>query len=210
MFLFSICFIKQQKKEKPVEPSESMPLPPIRTVLPKTKEAAPKTAKEEKPFTPQVSVYAPAGFQRGFRGAVFRTRDSILFAPFQIAAAWGGKELSKDKPELAAATTLVGPHRDDFKFQTISNRGKATRELSSYGSRGEQRMSVLWLKLAELAFIEAKTRERPTLLLDDIFSELDHEHRDVVMKLAEKQQTIITTADEHFVEDFGKSNKILL
>jgi recombinational DNA repair ATPase RecF len=36
--------------------------------------------------------------------------------------------------------------------------------------------------------------------LDDIFSELDHEHRDVVMKLAERQQTIITTADEHFIK----------
>lgn len=95
--------------------------------------------------------------------------------------------------EVSAATTLVGPHRDDFIFY------EANRDLASYGSRGEQRMSVLWLKMAELNFIEEKTSERPTLLLDDIFSELDHEHRDVVMKLAEKQQTIITTADEHFV-----------
>jgi recombinational DNA repair ATPase RecF len=47
--------------------------------------------------------------------------------------------------------------------------------------------------------------EKPTLLLDDIFSELDHEHRDVVMEIAKGQQTIITTADPHFVEhlDFG-------
>ena len=106
--------------------------------------------------------------------------------------------------EIAAATTLVGPHRDDFIFKL--NR----RDLARYGSRGEQRMGVLWLKLAELAFIEEISGERPTLLLDDIFSELDHAHRKIVMKVAEKQQTIITTVDPHFVEGFGGVEKIEL
>ncbi|QQG41762.1 MAG: AAA family ATPase [Candidatus Woesebacteria bacterium] len=104
--------------------------------------------------------------------------------------------------EVASATTLVGPHRDDFIFFDKE------RELSAYGSRGEQRMGVLWLKLAELSFIENVTGEKPTLLLDDIFSELDHEHRDVVMELAKNQQTIITTADEHFLEGVSKLEKI--
>lgn len=93
--------------------------------------------------------------------------------------------------EIYAGTTLVGPHRDDFIFK---NDG---RDLSSYGSRGEQRMGILWVKLAELSFIESVTGERPTLLLDDIFSELDDIHRDIVMKVANDQQTIITTADKH-------------
>ncbi|MEK7112131.1 MAG: hypothetical protein AAB875_02275, partial [Patescibacteria group bacterium] len=106
--------------------------------------------------------------------------------------------------EIAAATTLVGPHRDDFIFKL--NR----RDLARYGSRGEQRMGVLWLKLAEMAFIEEISGERPTLLLDDIFSELDHQHRKIVMKVAEKQQTIITTVDPHFVEGFGGVEKIEL
>jgi DNA replication and repair protein RecF len=104
--------------------------------------------------------------------------------------------------EVSAATTLVGPHRDDLIFF------EKQRNLSSYGSRGEQRMGVLWLKMAELSYIEQKSGERPTLLLDDIFSELDHEHRDVVMGLATKQQTIITTADEHFVKR-GKNFSII-
>ena len=106
--------------------------------------------------------------------------------------------------EIAAATTLVGPHRDDFIFKD------GERELSRFGSRGEQRMGVLWLKLAELAFVEKTTGERPTLLLDDIFSELDHPHREVVMKVSAKQQTIITTADPHFIESFGRVAKIRL
>ncbi len=109
------------------------------------------------------------------------------------AVSEGRLEQYKDE-EIAAATTLVGPHRDDFVFFDQK------RDLSKYGSRGEQRMAVLWLKLAELAFIEEKTDEKPILLLDDIFSELDHMHRDIVMKIAAKQQTIITTADPHFIE----------
>lgn len=112
--------------------------------------------------------------------------------------------------EVAAATTLVGPHRDDFIFQTIKGKTKSVRDLSSYGSRGEQRMGVLWLKIAELNFIETKTGERPTLLLDDIFSELDHEHRTVVMELAKKQQTVITTADEHFIRGLRANDIIRL
>jgi DNA replication and repair protein RecF len=106
--------------------------------------------------------------------------------------------------EVAAATTLVGPHRDDFAFK------EKTRDLSSFGSRGEQRMGILWLKMAELAFIEEKSGEKPTLLLDDIFSELDHEHRDVVIELTKNQQTIITTADPHFVRGLNKVEKIEL
>jgi DNA replication and repair protein RecF len=110
--------------------------------------------------------------------------------------------------EIAAATTLVGPHRDDFIFKIKSKNNE--RDLARFGSRGEERMGVLWLKLAELAFIEAKTGERPTLLLDDIFSELDRQHRKIVTGIVGKQQTIITTADPHFIKDFKRVEKIKL
>jgi DNA replication and repair protein RecF len=106
--------------------------------------------------------------------------------------------------EIGAATTLVGPHRDDFIFN------KGERSLSSYGSRGEQRMGVLWLKVGELSFIEEITGERPTLLLDDIFSELDEEHKKIVMDISLKQQTIITSVDDEFTKDLKKVNKIEL
>lgn len=115
--------------------------------------------------------------------------------------------------EIAAATTLVGPHRDDFKIESIkgtkSTKGIKGRDLAIYGSRGEQRMGVLWLKLAELAFIESVTGDRPVLLLDDIFSELDHEHREVVMGVVGRQQTIITTADPHTIEALRKDATVI-
>lgn len=110
--------------------------------------------------------------------------------------------------EVAAGTTLVGPHRDDFVF-LAKKPGEDWRNLGIYGSRGEQRMSVLWLKLSELSFIEGKSSERPVLLLDDIFSELDHKHRDEVMATVGKQQTIITTADPHTIEGWSSQAKII-
>lgn len=115
-----------------------------------------------------------------------------------------------EEEEVAAATTLVGPHRDDFRFSLKERGNKKVRDLSRFGSRGEQRMGVLWLKLAELAFIEKETEDKPTLLLDDIFSELDHLHREIVMKAAFGKQTIITTADPHFVEELKGVEKIEL
>lgn len=121
------------------------------------------------------------------------------------------------REEVASATTLVGPHRDDFGFR-IRKHESGIRDLASYGSRGEQRMGVLWLKMAELNYIEQQTRNkgpetssgRPTLLLDDIFSELDQKHRDVVFSIIGNQQTIITTADEHFVDRNVKTDVIRL
>lgn len=111
--------------------------------------------------------------------------------------------------EVASATTLVGPHRDDMVFKVkTDNTGNTSRELARFGSRGESRMGVLWLKMAELSYIRTVTGENPTLLLDDIFSELDHEHRNIVFDIIGKNQTIITTADEHYIEDI-KNAKVI-
>jgi DNA replication and repair protein RecF len=112
--------------------------------------------------------------------------------------------------EVAAATTLVGPHRDDFQFKIQNSKFKIPRNLSHYGSRGEQRMGVLWLKLAELSFVEKMAQDKPTLLLDDIFSELDNKHRDIVVKAVGERQSIITTADGHYLESFKVDNLIKL
>ncbi len=47
--------------------------------------------------------------------------------------------------------------------------------------------------------------EKPVLLLDDIFSELDHGHRQDVLEVVGQQQTIMTVTDWHLVE--GKYRK---
>jgi DNA replication and repair protein RecF len=114
--------------------------------------------------------------------------------------------------EVASATTLVGPHRDDIIINVMNPNSHMPdeRELSLYGSRGEQRMGVLWLKLSELTYIQKTRNEKPTLLLDDIFSELDHSHRDIVMEVIQNNQTIMTTADPHYIEGIQNANVIEL
>jgi len=111
--------------------------------------------------------------------------------------------------EVASAMTLVGPHRDDFVV-AIRDMGDAIRNLHLYGSRGEQRTAVFSLKLAELEFLAQKTGENPVLLLDDIFSELDHEHRDRLLEVIPRQQTIMTTTDIHLIEpDYRKKMEMI-
>lgn len=135
--------------------------------------------------------------------------------------------------EVAAAATLVGPHRDDFIIAQISNpklqipnksqiqklnNHVEYKDVSKYGSRGEQRMAVMWLKRGELEYLShsaeaTRDTQQPVLLLDDIFSELDHKHRSEIEKDIQKLeslggQVIMTTADEHNLPE-GKDWQVI-
>jgi DNA replication and repair protein RecF len=96
--------------------------------------------------------------------------------------------------EIKKARSMVGPHRDDFILRLDK------RDLSLFGSRGEVRSAVLALKFAELDFFEFKLGDRPVLLLDDIFSELDEERKSQLINILDKQQTIVTTTDLEFIK----------
>ena len=115
--------------------------------------------------------------------------------------------------EIAAETSLIGPHRDDFSFLKNEPMNRLTSEpidLSAYGSRGEQRRAVLSLKAAELAYVGRRIGSRPVLLLDDIFSELDEENRARVFDLIGEGQTIITTTDlNHIPTPLRKSLSVI-
>ncbi|GAG18468.1 unnamed protein product, partial [marine sediment metagenome] len=52
-----------------------------------------------------------------------------------------------------------------------------------------------YLKRAELEFITQRTKQKPVLLLDDIFSELDKENRKLVSEIIDDCQTIITSTE---------------
>ncbi|MBU1178557.1 DNA replication/repair protein RecF [Patescibacteria group bacterium] len=102
--------------------------------------------------------------------------------------------LAKRQLEIQRACSLVGPQRDDFNLTL------AGRNLSAYGSRGEVRSAIIALKLAELDFFAQKLGQRPILLLDDIFSELDQRRRQRLVETFDQQQTIITTTDLSFID----------
>lgn len=111
--------------------------------------------------------------------------------------------------EVGAGVTLVGPHRDDFIVHLLENDGKVKKDVKSFGSRGQQRLVVLDLKIAQLLFVEKCLGERPLLLLDDIFSELDSRHIEAVLSMTKKQQTIITTTHEEFIQAIGTDTTVI-
>ena len=92
--------------------------------------------------------------------------------------------------DLRRGTTSVGPHRDDLE---ISINGADAR---GFASQGQQRTAVVSLKLAESDLIEARSGERPILLLDDILSELDPIRREALLaRVGEAGQVIVTSVE---------------
>ncbi len=98
------------------------------------------------------------------------------------------KNLEKD---FKLGFTTIGPHRDDID---IFLNGV---EVKNFGSQGQQRTVALSLKLAELENMKEHCGEYPILLLDDVFSELDSERQDRLLKFVGRTQTFITCTDEH-------------
>jgi len=111
-------------------------------------------------------------------------RQSISAQMTEVMRAWQPEELRR-------GVTAVGPHRDDF---VVTEGGV---DLGRFGSRGQQRLALIALKLAELDLLREAAGEPPVLLLDDILSELDERHRaKVVSILASSEAQICITATD--------------
>jgi DNA replication and repair protein RecF len=117
---------------------------------------------------------------------------TIEYVPSVLSQARQSEYFSR---EIAAGHSLIGPHKDDFSV-ILSN-----RDISIYGSRGQQRMAVLWLKMAEVAYITAQKNQRPVLLLDDVWSELDEVSQQALTELLSEGQALITTTEEGLAKE---------
>ncbi len=92
--------------------------------------------------------------------------------------------------EARRGQTMVGPHRDDLLIEVDG------RDLRLYGSRGQQRLMALTLRLAEAGPVARAVGSAPVLLLDDALSELDPEVQARVLEhVAAAGQVFLTTAD---------------
>lgn len=88
--------------------------------------------------------------------------------------------------EIAAHTSLVGPHRDDINI-TIGD--LAAR---GYASQGQQRTILLTMKLSQMDLFREETEENPVLLLDDIAGELDEHRLNYLFDALSGVQVIVT------------------
>lgn len=92
--------------------------------------------------------------------------------------------------EIRRGQTLVGPHRDDLLLEVDA------RDVRRYGSRGQQRLMALTLRLAEMGPVASAVGSAPILLLDDALSELDPMvQARVLQHVATAGQIFLTTAD---------------
>ncbi len=111
--------------------------------------------------------------------------------------------------ESGAGVTLVGPHRDDIQVMMRGEGGEYIA-VKAYASRGQQRLAVVQLKLLQLQYMreqsQSPTGDRPVLLLDDIFSELDSRHINHVLNVVKDQQTIITTTHKEFIDHIAPTD----
>jgi len=91
--------------------------------------------------------------------------------------------------DLDRGTTGLGPHLDDLGVLS------ADRDLRTFGSQGEQRLTVLALLLGEAELLEERRGVRPLLLLDDVLSELDLGRRQILAdRVRSSGQALVTSA----------------
>ena len=98
--------------------------------------------------------------------------------------------------DIILGYTSFGPHRDDLEVR-LADQLATTR-----ASRGEVRTVVIALKLLETEILStffARQQMKPTLLLDDVLSELDLVHQERVLEGLKDHQVFITTTDAHTI-----------
>lgn len=101
----------------------------------------------------------------------------------EIIKTYLNKNLDRD---IIIWKTAIWPHLDDFNILIDDVK------LIDFASRWETKSVILWLKLLETSFIEKYTNKKPILLIDDLLSELDENHKKILLNEIKDYQTFIT------------------
>jgi DNA replication and repair protein RecF len=132
----------------------------------------------------------------------FATRASELGLEEAADVCYRARSQATDASELAAELaarvdadlergfTGHGPHRDELALR------RGGRELRAFGSRGQQRLGLLALLLAERDELAAERGAMPLLLLDDVMSELDGPRRERLSALLREGGQAVVSATE--------------
>lgn len=127
---------------------------------------------------------------------------SIIYHKNEFTAA---RLAEKKELELRIRRTLIGPQKDDWTVVLKDEKG-VDKNIQRYGSRSEQRLGIFWLKINEIHFMEEEMHISPILLLDDVFSEFDHENKERIVRLIEKYQTVMTTTESELVKEIQEKH----
>lgn len=129
--------------------------------------------------------------------SVYRPRSEAT-DPEELAA-----ELAERRDgDVARGYTGWGPHHDELAIEA------GGRSLRRYGSQGQQRAALLALLFAERDVLLADGRPAPLMLLDDVTSELDAEHRGLLVSHLESgggQAVVTATEPDHLPSSVART-----
>lgn len=99
--------------------------------------------------------------------------------------------------DIKTQTTSVGVHKEDF---LMNIEGK---DISIFGSQAENRLAVVSLVLSSY-FVLKDDVDKPIVILDDVFSELDAQNRENLIKLTTNLSQVFVTSTETNYEEYEK------
>lgn len=102
--------------------------------------------------------------------------------------------VKNEESDIKHKMTQIGIHREDMKM--ILN-GK---DISAQGSQGENRIAVIALKVAPYFLIEEKSK-KPIVILDDVMSELDEDHKQRLLTFVKDLEQVFITTTKTNIND---------
>ena len=101
----------------------------------------------------------------------------------------------------------MGPQRDDVEIGV--EKDKKNVHLRLFGSQGEQTLTAYVLKLSQAEIIKEDKKQKPIILADDIFAEIDENtQRKVLSYFQETEQVFLTATDLDRIKNLPTPNQV--
>ncbi len=129
-----------------------------------------------------------------------RLNAEIIYQPFINAGEEGFENRAKLafkkalESDIRKKVTSIGVHREDFVMKLNG------KDISSFGSQGENRIVAIALKLSPFFLIKDKDK-RPIIILDDVMSELDKDNQNRLINFLKKFEQVFITGTNLTIED---------
>jgi DNA replication and repair protein RecF len=122
------------------------------------------------------------------------------------AAGLAAEIAARRETDLNRGYTGWGPHHDELVIET------GGRALRRYGSQGQQRAGLLALLFAERRALLDDGRPPPLMLLDDVTSELDADHRRLLVEHLGSGggQALVTATEPDHLPQVGERREIAI
>jgi DNA replication and repair protein RecF len=151
-------------------------------------------------------AYESAWLDPGTRDGAVRGSEGI--DEEALYKALGGALTELATRELERGVSLAGPQRDDVIVGLAAESGRCM-DARAFASQGDQRTAALALKLAESDLLTEALGERPILLLDDVFSELDPSRRSWLAGAVKGLGQVVLSSAEPGAIDASRADRVV-